>query len=94
MNGFLLASLLILGDSLSSPTGCEWSRHLKDHFAITNMAQAGLTLEALDLPNHIKIKGTVVIWIGTNDAGSGVPLSVYKTKLKETIRSYWIKTRS
>ena len=81
----------IIGDRLSSPTGCEWAKQLPG--AIHNYAQAGLTLEAFDFPNHLKIErgGKAVVYIGTNDAGSGVPVKKFKRKLEETISSLQIR---
>jgi hypothetical protein len=77
----------IFGDSLSSPTGCEWAKQLPG--AVHNYAQAGLTLMAMDMPNHLNLRpdNSVVIYIGGNDAGSGVPVNDFKARLKETINT-------
>tara|TARA_R110000851_G_scaffold9579_3_gene35561 strand:- start:4892 stop:5461 length:570 start_codon:yes stop_codon:yes gene_type:complete len=85
--------LYVIGDSLSSPTGCEWPRELDDQYAIHNLAQAGLTMEAFDMPHHQSFRddSTVVIMMGSNDAGSGVSVLRYKMRLRETIRA--AKTR-
>lgn len=83
----------VIGDSLSSPTMCEWPRHFQDDYAVHNLAQAGLTMNAFDMPHHQAFENdsTVVIMMGSNDAGSGVPVARYKMRLRETIRA--AKTR-
>ena len=88
MSIVLAAHLYIFGDSLSSPTGCEWPRHLQETHAIHNYAQAGLTLDAMDIPNHLRLRGesTVVIWAGSNDAGQQLGVEQTKTKLREIIK--------
>ena len=75
----------IFGDSLSSPTGCEWPRQL--HGAVHNYAQAGLTLAAFDLPHHFKVEpnGIAVVYIGTNDAGAGYRINPFRRQLQELV---------
>lgn len=83
----LAAHLVIFGDSLSSPTGCEWSRHLQDEYAIQNYAQAGVTADAFSIPSHWRPRphSKLVIWIGSNDAGAG--LKSPKDKIRELVKT-------
>jgi hypothetical protein len=73
----------VFGDSLSSPTECSWTNHLAG--VVFNYAQAGLTLEAMDFPDHLKMsaRSKAVVYIGTNDVGKGVHVDSYKQKLRE-----------
>ncbi len=75
----------IFGDSLSSPTGCEWPLQLKG--AIHNYAQAALTLKEFALPHHFKSRlgGIAVIYIGTNDAVRSYGAADYKRQLRELV---------
>ena len=65
----------LLGDSLSSPHD-SWANQLDDDgwATINNMSQPGLTLSDSSLPRYISCNPTtqVIIWLGTNDAGSDV----------------------
>ena len=74
--------LYIFGDSLSSPTGCEWSKVFQGDWAVHNYAQAGLTARDYDWPDHLKVRQPSVgfVGIGTNDVGSGG--SAWRTALR------------
>lgn len=66
--------LYIFGDSLSSPTGCEWSQVFRGDWAVHNYAQAGLTAEAMQIPSYLAPRyedSVAVLGLGTNDIGSG-----------------------
>lgn len=77
--------LYIFGDSLSSPTGCEWSKVFQGDWAVHNYAQAGLTARDYDWPTHLKVRQPSVgfVGIGTNDVGSGA--SAWRTALRTKI---------
>lgn len=72
----------IFGDSLSSPSLCNWPNYLDG--PVHNYAQAALTLKAFDYPSHLYIRpgGIVIVYIGTNDAGRGHPVAGYGRKLR------------
>lgn len=81
----------IFGDSLSSPKMCGWQNELPG--VVFNFAQAGLTLKAFDFPNHLLILpgGKAIVYIGSNDAGSGTHSAVFKHRLEEIV--YRLKHR-
>jgi len=75
----------IFGDSLSSPTGCEWPIQLKG--AVHNYSQAALTLKDFDLPHHFYSRegGIGIIYLGTNDAVKGYRADNFKQRLQELV---------
>lgn len=74
----------LLGDSLSSPSD-SWANQLDDdgYATISNLSQAGLTLVDSDLPRYLKCNADtkVIIWLGTNDAGSLASLKLFERTL-------------
>ena len=74
-------SYWLFGDSLSSDAGA-WSS--KVDFHINNAAQAGSLLTQSDIPRQLSChKREVIYWLGTNDAGYGVPQGLYQQELRD-----------
>ena len=74
-------SYWLFGDSLSSDSGA-WSS--KVDFHINNAAQAGSLLTQSDIPRQLSChKREVIYWLGTNDAGYGVPQGLYQQELRD-----------
>ena len=88
-----MIELLIIGDSLSSPYGPtkHWPQYFEPEVAVVrNLAQAGLTMRDFELPGYIMPQpGTeraiAVVYIGTNDIGSGFAAAAYGEKLRELL---------
>jgi lysophospholipase L1-like esterase len=75
------SSYWLFGDSLSSDAGA-WSS--KVDFHINNAAQAGSLLTQSDIPRQLSChKREVIYWLGTNDAGYGVPQGLYQQELRD-----------
>jgi lysophospholipase L1-like esterase len=72
----------IFGDSLTSP-GYSWANQMDTHYRQV-LAVPGLRLKEFSLPTWIKptdeITG-IILFIGTNDAGSGVPVDEFADRL-------------
>ena len=74
-------SYYLFGDSLSSDAGA-WSS--KVDFHVNNVAQAGSLLTQSDIPRQLSChKREVIYWLGTNDAGYGVPQGTYQQSLRD-----------
>jgi len=86
-----LIELLIIGDSLSAPDACQWSKHMAGESAyVRNIAQSGLTLRDFDLPDYIRGNPTMerrlaVVYIGVNDIGQKLDSGQYRFKLQELV---------
>jgi hypothetical protein len=79
----------VYGDSLTSPAG-SWADLIDDHgyATIRNQAVPGSRLVDLRIPRLPCHNGTeVILWIGTNDAGSNVPKNSYKSSLRRALTS-------
>ena len=76
----------VLGDSLSSQS-FSWVRQVTTH-NMMSIAMPGLTVEAATFPSWLgptsEIKG-LIIFLGTNDVGSGVSTEAFRFRLSELV---------
>ena len=76
----------VYGDSLTSPY-YSWANQVSTHYLQVN-AVPGLRLREFELPAWIKptpdLKG-VLLFLGANDAGSGVPVAEFYAKLERVV---------
>ncbi len=77
----------VFGDSLTSEHN-SWASQLNNRGLahIQNVAQAGSLMVGTSMPTQMSCRNReVILWLGTNDAGTGIPLTQYEISLRDKL---------